>query len=88
MVPVRIRTLFFGICIKKKVVFITVNAKNSRRAVLKAISMIRGKFNDERQMAEIMSPILDIDFMAMLGEANKTKKPGFISRLANILFGR
>jgi len=75
--------MLFGICIKKKVILIKVRAPDRTTAVFESISLLRGKFNADRQLAEILSPIIDVEFTAMVNDShNHKKKSGIISRLA------
>ena len=74
VVPVRIRTLFFGICIRRKTILMSVNAKHRKDAAFNAVAKVRGEFNEDRQTAEILSPLLDVEFMAIVATAKKGKK--------------
>jgi len=90
-VPVVVKTTFFGICIKRETIVITTFAPNRKKAAFSAVAQISGKFDKDKQVAEVLHPLLDVEFVAAMKKtrgAKPEKKKGIFSSLAKLLFRR
>ena len=90
-VPVVVKTTFLGICIKRETIVITANAPNREKAAFSAVAQIAGKFDKDKQVAEVLHPLLDVEFVAAMQKTrglDSRKKKGMFSSLANLLFRR
>ena len=71
VVPVRVRLKFLGFTIRKKIKFVKVYATSRRCAQKKAVEEVKGSFSHILETTEVLNPLLDVEFMALMRRSPK-----------------